>query len=127
MTKFMSARLLSLALAGTTLVAGSVSAAEGDTYVCETKYAFAISSAGLESIDKVTFEFTWGGDGLHVSSGWMLTEYENIFDYSFQGDDSFSARSMWGDINFNAQARIMTVYVPRADEMYSYWATCNLR
>lgn len=109
------------------LFAAPATAVQGDYYACETQYAIAISSAGVENIDQVAFEFYWGENQLEISEGWLLSEYEHFFPYSYNERDAFSIHSVWGMINYDAPAGVMTVYVPRANEMYSYWATCKLR
>ena len=102
-------------------------ALQGDFYVCETQHAVFISSDGVENIEAVTFEFYWGAEQLEVSEGWTLTEYENFFTYSYQERETFAVQSAWGMINYDAPSGVMTIYIPRANEMYSYWATCRLR
>ena len=111
--------ILVAALASPVLFSAPAAAVQGDYYSCLTQDAVFISSGGVSNVENVSFEFYWGVDQVEISEGWILTEYETLFEYSYQDREAFSVHSVWGMINYDAPAGIMTVYVPRANEMYS--------
>jgi len=100
-------------------------AGAGAHYSCKTQHALKVTRAGAKEQIAQSFTFEWHSNGLIFSELRPLSDAKRRqFPISFQNKTYVVSRNAWGTINFNDRSGVMTIFVPRMDIGYLFWARC---